>query len=155
MRSAAPHKLDCTSHTLEVMHTSLIVVAAVSLPMWGVEGLSMLCLHNAPTCLSNLISCLHQVPRTVLQRVSSDQDKDKLGQYELRSYVEDSKRMAWCPAPGCEHAVECMKDLGENEPLDVTCKCGAAFCFSCQEEAHRPVCCMPSLPLIVMMMIQN
>ena len=80
-----------------------------------------------------------QVPKTVLHRVSSDQEKDKLDQYALRSYVEDNKRMGWCPAPGCENAVECMKDLGPNEPLDVSCKCGAAFCFTCQEEAHRPV----------------
>lgn len=23
--------------------------------------------------------------------------------------------------------------------MDVACKCGAAFCFQCTEEAHRPV----------------
>lgn len=84
-----------------------------------------------------------QVPQTVMRRVSSDQDKQKLELYELRSYVEDSQRLVWCPAPNCEHAVECVKDLGADEPLDVLCKCGSSFCFSCQEEAHRPVslCC--------------
>lgn len=45
-----------------------------------------------------------------------------------------------CPAPGCEHAVEALVDLGA-EPLDVACACGAAFCFQCKEEAHRPVRC--------------
>ena len=80
-----------------------------------------------------------QVPRTVIRRVSSDQDKIKLEQYELRSYVEDSKRLTWCPAPDCQHAVECVKDIGPDEPLDVLCKCGSSFCFSCKEEAHRPV----------------
>ena len=29
-------------------------------------------------------------------------------------------------------------DLG-SEPLDIACACGAAFCFQCKEEAHRPV----------------
>lgn len=82
---------------------------------------------------------LLQVPRTVIRRVSSDQDKQKLDQYELRSFVEDSKRLTWCPAPNCEHAVECVKDIGADEPLDVTCKCGSSFCFTCKEEAHRPV----------------
>lgn len=24
---------------------------------------------------------------------------------------------------------------------DVFCRCGAAFCFNCKEEAHRPVDC--------------
>ena len=32
---------------------------------------------------------------------------------------------------GCENAVEVK--------ADVACKCGAAFCFQCTEEAHRPV----------------
>lgn len=82
---------------------------------------------------------LTQVPRTVLQRVSSDQEQEKLSSFELRSYVEDNKRLTWCPAPGCENAVECVRDLAPGEPLDVACKCGAAFCFSCKEEAHRPV----------------
>ena len=72
--------------------------------------------------------------------MSSDQDKEKLDQYELRSYVEDSKRLTWCPAPNCEHAVECIKDIGADEPLDVICRCGSSFCFTCKEEAHRPVC---------------
>lgn len=26
-------------------------------------------------------------------------------------------------------------------PLDVVCKCGGTFCFTCKEEAHRPVDC--------------
>ena len=25
--------------------------------------------------------------------------------------------------------------------MDVQCTCGAAFCWTCQEEAHRPVAC--------------
>ncbi len=48
------------------------------------------------------------------------------------------QRVRRCPAPGCEHAVEVLVDLGA-EPLDVSCACGAAFCFQCKEEAHRPV----------------
>ena len=47
---------------------------------------------------------------------------------------------------GCEHAVECVKDIG-SEPLDVQCRCGSAFCFTCHEEAHRPVRVVPSLLL--------
>ncbi len=42
---------------------------------------------------------------------------------------------------GCENAVECLVDRGSSDPLDVVCSCGAAFCFNCKEEAHRPVLC--------------
>lgn len=38
----------------------------------------------------------------------------------------------------CEHAVEARVEVGAD-PLDINCKCGAAFCFQCKEEAHRPV----------------
>lgn len=48
------------------------------------------------------------------------------------------RQLAWCPSPDCEHAVEARADVG-GDPLDVTCKCGAAFCFQCKHEAHRPV----------------
>ena len=68
----------------------------------------------------------------------SAEEVGKVRQFALRSYVEDSRKLTWCPAPGCEHAVECTADIGD-EPLDVTCNCGSTFCFTCKEEAHRPV----------------
>ncbi|DBA71150.1 hypothetical protein WJX79_002426 [Trebouxia sp. C0005] len=108
------------------------------------EGYVAAAISEGPASLNlrcPLPDCKAAVPRTVVRRVSSEQDKQKLELYELRSYVEDSQRLVWCPAPNCEHAVECVKDLGADEPLDVLCKCGSSFCFSCQEEAHRPVDC--------------
>ena len=53
--------------------------------------------------------------------------------------LRQNRQMAWCPSPGCEHAVEALADVGAD-PLDVACRCGATFCFQCKEEAHRPVC---------------
>ncbi|GAU21925.1 hypothetical protein TSUD_110650 [Trifolium subterraneum] len=44
----------------------------------------------------------------------------------------------WCPAPGCEHAVNF--DAG-NGNYDVSCLCSYSFCWNCTEEAHRPVDC--------------
>lgn len=109
------------------------------------EGYVSNAISEGPAALNlrcPLPDCKAAVPRTVVRRVSSDQEQQKLDQYELRSYVEDSKRLTWCPAPNCQHAVECMKDIGADEPLDVLCKCGSSFCFTCKEEAHRPVDCV-------------
>ena len=78
------------------------------------------------------------MPTEVLEEVCSAEEVAKVRQFALRSYVEDSRKLTWCPAPGCEHAVECTADIGA-EPLDVTCNCGSTFCFTCKEEAHRPV----------------
>lgn len=84
--------------------------------------------------------CVHvvQVPVSVISEVTTQEEKAKYERYALRSYVEDNRKLEWCPAPDCEHAVECLADI-TSEPLDVTCTCGCAFCFTCKEEAHRPV----------------
>ena len=83
-----------------------------------------------------------QVPEPVISAVASTEEQEKYRRYALRSYVEDNRKMEWCPAPDCEHAVECLVDLS-GEPLDVTCACSCSFCFTCKEEAHRPVRPLP------------
>ena len=59
--------------------------------------------------------------------------------YLVRSYIEDNRSTKWCPAPGCEFAVEI--DMGSGTGYDVSCKCLYSFCWNCTEEAHRPVDC--------------
>ncbi|KAB5538627.1 hypothetical protein DKX38_016160 [Salix brachista] len=44
----------------------------------------------------------------------------------------------WCPAPGCDYAVDFIVGSGS---YDVTCRCAYSFCWNCTEEAHRPVDC--------------
>ncbi|GLJ47793.1 hypothetical protein SUGI_1009410 [Cryptomeria japonica] len=75
---------------------------------------------------------------TVLCLITEEQDRTKYGQFLVRSYVEENKRIKWCPAPECEYAVEV--ESGECE-YDVTCKCSYNFCWGCSEEMHRPVDC--------------
>ena len=55
-------------------------------------------LAGAVSCSSAFASL--QVPQTIIRRVSSDADEAKFSQYALRSFVEDNKRLTWCPAPG-------------------------------------------------------
>ncbi|GLJ47794.1 hypothetical protein SUGI_1009420 [Cryptomeria japonica] len=76
---------------------------------------------------------------TVLCLITEKQDRTKYGQFLVRSYVEENKRIKWCPAPECEYAVE-LQD-GISQCYDVTCKCSYNFCWSCSEEMHRPVDC--------------
>jgi ariadne-1 len=89
-----------------------------------------------------LPDCLAAVPVAVIDAVAPPPARAKYAQFELRSFVDDNRRAAWCPAPGCEHAVEAAGAAGAGgAALDVGCACGAAFCFTCREEAHRPVDC--------------
>ncbi|GLU04378.1 hypothetical protein SLE2022_215280 [Rubroshorea leprosula] len=63
---------------------------------------------------------------------------EKFDQFLLESYVEDNRRVKWCPSiPHCGNAIR-VEDDGLCE---VECLCGVQFCFSCTSEAHSPCSC--------------
>lgn len=60
-----------------------------------------------------------------------------------RTYVDDLENLKWCPAPGCEFAVECKvkaRDLKKIVPI-VQCDCDHSFCFGCAAPDHLPAPC--------------
>ncbi|KAL8533271.1 hypothetical protein ACS0TY_009601 [Phlomoides rotata] len=79
----------------------------------------------------------------IVESVSSENDRNRYYHYLYRSYVESSRNRKWCPAPGCEYAVEFA--AGGCESYDVTCDCSYKFCWNCAEECHRPVDCQTVL----------
>lgn len=83
-------------------------------------------------------SCGSAVREDMVMSLVSDDLKSKYRRYLLRSYVEDNRKTKWCPAPGCEYAVEYVPG---STTYDIVCKCGLMFCWNCLEEAHRPVDC--------------
>jgi ariadne-1 len=89
------------------------------------------------------VGCAAVAPTSLVER-SLGADPARLRRYRefaLNSYVDDNARAAWCPAPGCGRAAEVGASAPARGALDVACACGAAFCFGCAEEAHRPVDC--------------
>uniref|UniRef100_A0ACD5TRX2 Uncharacterized protein n=1 Tax=Avena sativa TaxID=4498 RepID=A0ACD5TRX2_AVESA len=83
-------------------------------------------------------SCSLAVVRDLVHDVADDEDRQRYDRFALRSYVEENKKMRWCPSPGCALAVD-----GEQcgDQVDVLCSCGHGFCILCTEEPHRPVAC--------------
>mmetsp|Transcript_21929 Transcript_21929/g.40003 ORF Transcript_21929/g.40003 Transcript_21929/m.40003 type:complete len:539 (-) Transcript_21929:2760-4376(-) len=61
----------------------------------------------------------------------------KYKNYIIRSYVERRSVVKWCPAPGCEYAVEYPKAKSRI----ILCKCEYAWCFKCGNNAHMPLSC--------------
>ena len=57
--------------------------------------------------------------------------------YLVRSFVEDSRLMRWCPGQRCNLAVRVFN----SALLAVKCRCGHSFCFQCGEDNHAPVDC--------------
>uniref|UniRef100_A0A5B7C2E3 RBR-type E3 ubiquitin transferase n=1 Tax=Davidia involucrata TaxID=16924 RepID=A0A5B7C2E3_DAVIN len=98
-------------------------------------------INDGPGCLMLRCpdpSCGAAVGQDMVNMLASDEDKEKYSRYLLRSYIEDNRKTKWCPAPGCEYAVEFVVGSGS---YDVTCLCSFGFCWNCTEEAHRPVDC--------------
>ena len=88
-----------------------------------------------------LPKCRAAVPRSVVLAVASPADAARYDTFAVRSYVEDNRRASWCTGAGCEAAAEATVDVG-GDALDVACtQCGKDFCFTCGEDAHRPVDC--------------
>ncbi|XP_057534801.1 probable E3 ubiquitin-protein ligase ARI8 isoform X3 [Amaranthus tricolor] len=105
------------------------------------EGYISTSINDGPGCLLLRCpdpSCRAAVGQDMIQKLASDEDKEKYFRYIVRSYVENKKKTKWCPAPDCANAVEF--EIGNNN-YDVTCLCSHAFCWNCTEEAHRPVDC--------------
>ncbi|WJX41920.1 putative E3 ubiquitin-protein ligase ari7 [Trifolium repens] len=99
-------------------------------------------IRDGPGCLMLRCpdtGCGAAVDPDMINLLASDEDNYKYDRYLLRSYIEYNKKTKWCPAPGCEHAVNFDGGTGKN--YDVSCVCSNRFCWNCTEEAHRPVDC--------------
>lgn len=96
------------------------------------DGLGSLLLRCPNPC------CAASVGPDMVELLVSSHDKQKYARYLLRSYVQGNKNIKWCPAPGCEFAVNF--DMMSTK-YDVYCKCGHGFCWNCGEEAHQPADC--------------
>ncbi|XP_004302175.1 PREDICTED: probable E3 ubiquitin-protein ligase ARI8 [Fragaria vesca subsp. vesca] len=98
-------------------------------------------INDGPGCLMLRCpdpSCGAVVFQDMINALASNEDREKYSRYFIRSYVEDNRKTKWCPAPGCDYAIDFIVGSGS---YDVTCRCSYSFCWNCTEEAHRPVDC--------------
>ncbi|GLT95588.1 hypothetical protein SLE2022_132620 [Rubroshorea leprosula] len=98
-------------------------------------------INDGPGCLMLRCpdpSCRAAVGQDMIKALACDEDREKYCRYFIRSYIEDNRKTKWCPAPGCDYAVDFIVGSGS---YDVTCRCSYSFCWNCTEEAHRPVDC--------------
>lgn len=82
--------------------------------------------------------CDEAVVRNLVSKRHPDM-AEKFDRFLLESYIEDNKRVKWCPsAPHCGNAIR----IEDDEFCEVECSCGLQFCFSCLSEAHSPCSCL-------------
>ncbi|KAK8960770.1 putative E3 ubiquitin-protein ligase ARI8 [Platanthera guangdongensis] len=98
-------------------------------------------INDGPGCLMLRCpdpTCSAAIGQDMIDIFAYCEDKKKYTHYLLRSYIENNRKTKWCPAPGCEFAVDFAMGCGS---YDVSCDCSHSFCWNCTEEAHRPVEC--------------
>ncbi|KAE8008459.1 hypothetical protein FH972_004970 [Carpinus fangiana] len=82
--------------------------------------------------------CDEAVIRNLVNKRHPDM-AEKFDRFLLESYIEDNKRVKWCPStPHCGNAIR----IEDDEFCEVECSCGLQFCFSCLSEAHSPCSCL-------------
>ncbi|PIA53345.1 hypothetical protein AQUCO_00900133v1 [Aquilegia coerulea] len=86
-------------------------------------------IKDGPGCLN--LRC----PELKCGAIVGDRMVDTLAPHQEKENYH-SKNIKWCPAQGCNYAVEIVV---ESDNYDVLCKCGYSFCWNCIEDAHRPV----------------
>ncbi|XP_055829725.1 probable E3 ubiquitin-protein ligase ARI8 [Solanum dulcamara] len=105
------------------------------------QGYISTAITDGPGCLMLRCpdpSCSAAIGLDMINKLANDDDKKKYNRYFIRSFVEDNRKTKWCPAPGCDYAVDFIVGSGS---YDVTCGCSYSFCWNCTEETHRPVDC--------------
>ena len=56
--------------------------------------------------------------------------------FAATAFVTENPDYAFCPGAGCDRVIKAPRRI-----LDVSCACGAHFCFQCAKEAHEPAHC--------------
>ena len=83
------------------------------------------------------MKCKNLVPERVFKQVLKPVQFEKYRNYIIKSFVNLSKTIKWCPGKACKFIVE--QKYGDIVEID--CECGLLFCFGCLKPAHAPISC--------------
>tara|TARA_B100000795_G_C22717256_1_gene405962 strand:- start:36 stop:1049 length:1014 start_codon:yes stop_codon:yes gene_type:complete len=92
---------------------------------------------NSSTVECPAAKCNVKISETLIKAHTTNAIYQKFTTAMLRSFVDVNRSARWCPSSNCSVAVEYTG--GGN--LDINCKCGHSFCFTCGSEGHRPASC--------------
>ena len=82
-----------------------------------------------------MVKCTQRVPEELFRVLLAHEIFEKYREFTVKNFIETSKFMHLCPAPGCEKVA-----VGSGI-TNVECSCGNPFCFRCGEQAHDPATC--------------
>ena len=92
---------------------------------------------ESTSCMMGADECSRVVDEEAWKELASDATFNKYNRHLLRSFIDLTANLMWCPNPkGCNNVV---KYSGTR--MDTSCSCGYSFCFACGMEAHSPAAC--------------
>ena len=95
-------------------------------------------ISNGSSCVTTKCpehKCKQIVTKSVVHQLLHPQEASRYDLYFLRDFIEKSKNMKYCPAPGCDKVA-----VGSGVTT-ICCPCSYVYCFKCGEEAHDPCSC--------------
>jgi ariadne-1 len=86
--------------------------------------------------------CKEVLTNTIYEKFLKGDLLTKYQKFKVRYLVNSCDYFMWCPAPNCEYVIN-LQTLVKTDKLvkNLRCNCGNYFCFSCKDEAHRPLSC--------------
>lgn len=73
----------------------------------------------------------------IFQLLPESEQQEKYKQMICQTFIEHSRTLRHCPAPGCEFIIQNHAESKKK----VTCVCGSSFCFFCGNDYHDPLPC--------------
>jgi len=83
--------------------------------------------------------CQELVPDEMVQKLVKPPVWEKYVKFLSKQFIESSKGVRWCPAPGCSKVIS--EPVVEGDNLVGECACGVIFCWYCKKMAHTPITC--------------
>jgi ariadne-1 len=84
--------------------------------------------------------CPIKLNKKAFKKLAQPEDFQRYEYFLMKSYVDNTKNLSWCPNPSCANLALCTEDVRRPAEL-VRCTCGHQFCFACGMENHNPVTC--------------
>lgn len=83
-------------------------------------------------------ACVVRLRPSDFRRICSGEVLERYQRFELEAFVDGGRRLAWCPGPRCELAVE-LPIFSQAQKIE--CPCGTQWCSGCKADQHIPVSC--------------
>lgn len=71
---------------------------------------------------------MNRLNKKAFKKLALPEDFQRYEYFLMKSYVDNTKNLSWCPNPSCANLVLCTEDVGRPAEL-VRCTCGHQYWY--------------------------